>query len=124
MRFSTVDVHDIAAVAARVRTEGGHEGQRYEITGPAALSHQEMADIFTRVLGRPIAYVNVAPEAAREFMIGGGIPAWNVDKILDLYAFYRTGAAVAVTDVVERVGRKAPIPFDEFVRENAAAFQQ
>ena len=57
-----------------------------------------------------------------EFMIAGGIPVWNVDKILDLYAHYRTGKSAGVTDVVERVGRKAPIPFEAFVRDNAAAF--
>ena len=123
MRFSTVDVRDIAAVAAQALTGSGHEGERYTITGPVALSHQEIAAIFTAVLGREIAYVDVPPEAARGFMIGSGIPAWNVDKILDLFAHYRTGAAAMVTDVVEKVGGKAPIQFEAFVRDAAAAFQ-
>ena len=35
MKFSAVDVRDIAAVAAHVLTEDGHQWQRYTITGPA-----------------------------------------------------------------------------------------
>jgi uncharacterized protein YbjT (DUF2867 family) len=60
MKFSVVDARDIAAVAAHVLTEPGHEGKRYIITGPQALSHTEIAERFSQVLGRKIAYVDIA----------------------------------------------------------------
>jgi uncharacterized protein YbjT (DUF2867 family) len=122
MRISMVDVRDIAAVAARVLTEPGHAWQRYTITGPEALSHAEIAERFSQVLGRTIQYVAVEEDAAREWMLAAGLPPWTVDKVLDLYRYYRTGAAEEVTYEVEQVGRKAPIRFEQFVRDHAAAF--
>jgi hypothetical protein len=74
------------------------------------------------VLGRTIRYVDVPEDAAREWMLGAGIPAWTVEKVLDLYRYYRSGAAAEVTYLVERVGRKAPIAFEQFVSDHAAAF--
>jgi uncharacterized protein YbjT (DUF2867 family) len=122
MRYSAVDVRDIAAVAAHVLTEPGHQWQRYTITGPEALSHAEIAGRFTQVLGRTIQYVDVPEDAARDWLLAAGMPAWTVDKLMDLYRYYRTGAAAEVTNDVERVGRKAPIAFQQFVRDRAAAF--
>ena len=122
MKFSAVDVRDIAAVAAHVLTEDGHQWQRYTITGPEALSHAEIAERFSQVLGRTIQFVDVAEDAAREWMLAAGLPAWQVDKVLDLYRYYRSGAAAEVTYNVETVGRKAPIAFQQFVRDHAAAF--
>jgi uncharacterized protein YbjT (DUF2867 family) len=122
MMFSAVDVRDIAAVAAHVLTEPGHEWQRYTITGPEALSHAEIAARFSRVLGRTIEFVDVPEDAARQWMLDAGIPAWTVDKVLDLYRYYNTGAASEVTNNVECVGRKAPIAFQQFVRDHAAVF--
>jgi uncharacterized protein YbjT (DUF2867 family) len=122
MKFSPVDVRDIAAVAAHVLTEPGHEWQRYTITGPEALSHAEIAERFSKVLGHTIEYVAVAEDAAREWMLAAGMPPWTVDKVQDLYRYYRSGAADEVTYNVERVGRKAPIRFEQFVRDHAAVF--
>jgi uncharacterized protein YbjT (DUF2867 family) len=122
MKFSAVDVRDIAAVAAHVLTEDGHQWQRYAITGPEALSHAEICERFSRVLGRTIQYVAVTEDAAREWMLAAGLPAWTVEKVLDLYSYYRTGAAAEVTYTVERVGRKAPVSFEQFVRDHAPAF--
>jgi uncharacterized protein YbjT (DUF2867 family) len=122
MKYSAVDVRDIAAVAARVLTEPGHQWQRYTITGPEALSHADIAARFSQVLGRTIRYVDVPEDAASDWMLAAGVPAWTVDKLMDLYRYYRSGAAAEVTDQVERVGRKAPIAFQQFVRDCAAAF--
>ncbi len=122
MKLSAVDVRDIAAVAAHVLTEDGHQWQRYTITGPAALSHAEIAEKLSQVLGRTIEYVDVPEDGAREWMLAAGIPAWTVEKVLDLYRYYRSGAAAEVTYIVERVGRKAPIGFEQFVRDHAPVF--
>jgi hypothetical protein len=56
-------------------------------------------------------------------MLGAGMPAWTVDKVLDLYKYYRSGAAAEVTNHVESVGRKAPIAFQQFVRDHRVAFE-
>jgi uncharacterized protein YbjT (DUF2867 family) len=50
-RANIVDVRDIAALAAAALTNSGHEGKSYDITGPEALTHSEMAGRLSESLG-------------------------------------------------------------------------
>ncbi|WP_460503286.1 NmrA family NAD(P)-binding protein, partial [Hymenobacter agri] len=50
-RVSVVDIRDIAAAAAAALTESGHEGRTYNLTGPAALTHAEMASQLAQAQG-------------------------------------------------------------------------
>jgi uncharacterized protein YbjT (DUF2867 family) len=62
-RTSYTDTRDIAAVAAQVLTSPRHEGQRYTLTGPEALSAAEVAERLSAATGRPVRYVDL-PAAA------------------------------------------------------------
>src|SRR5262245_43604807 len=64
-RVSAVDVRDIAAVAVAALTETGHDGTTYTITGPAAITHAEIAEAISAATGRRIEFVDVAPDAFR-----------------------------------------------------------
>jgi uncharacterized protein YbjT (DUF2867 family) len=121
-RQSLVDVRDIAAVTAVVLTEAGHEGKTYEITGPEALSYEAVAAILTKALGRSVRYVDVPPEAAKQAMLVAGMPEWNAAAVTELYGVFATGRYARTTDAIERVTGKPPISFEQFVRDNAAAF--
>ena len=121
-KASFVDTRDIAAVAASALTEPGHEGKAYDITGPELLSYGDVAGIFSRVLGKPVKYQDIPPAAAKEAMVGMGIPEWNADGINELMDQMRGGAYAVVTRAVAEVGHKTPTTLEQFVRENAAAF--
>jgi uncharacterized protein YbjT (DUF2867 family) len=122
-RASHVDVRDIAAVAAAALTEPGHEGKAYDITGPASLSYADIAAILTRVLGHDVKHVDVTPDAARQALLGAGIPQWNVDGINELSAGVKDGIFDVVTTVVRDVGGKDPITPEQFIREHAGALR-
>ncbi len=64
-RIASIDIGDIAEVAATVLTNPGHEGKTYPITGPEALSMTEVAEKLSVVTNKPIKYVNVSPEEAK-----------------------------------------------------------
>jgi uncharacterized protein YbjT (DUF2867 family) len=122
-KVSTVDVRDIAAVAVKALTAPGHENKAYDVTGPEALTHEQVAQKLSAAAGRQIRYVDIPPAAYKEGAVGAGIPGWYADLLLDLYAFYVAGAAQKVSNDVERVtGRKAR-SFDEFARDHAQAFK-
>jgi uncharacterized protein YbjT (DUF2867 family) len=106
-----------------VLAEDGHEGKVYDITGPAALGYADVAATFARVLGRPVAYVDVPPAAAKQGMVAGGMPEWVADALNELSEQMKLGRFAEVTDVVRRVGKKEPVTLEQFVRENAAAFR-
>jgi uncharacterized protein YbjT (DUF2867 family) len=65
-KISVVDVRDIASVAAAALIGEGHAGRTYDLTGPEALSHTEMAEKLCRALDRQIQFVDVTPEAMME----------------------------------------------------------
>ena len=62
-RVSAVDVRDIAAVAVAALSEPGHGGQTYTITGPAAITHTDIALALSAATGREVEFVDVPAEA-------------------------------------------------------------
>ena len=89
-------------------TEPTHAGKAYSLTGPEALTYDEVAELLFKALGRPIQHVELSPEALKEGMLGEGTPERVADWLLDLERYFREGRASRVTDDVERVtGRKA-----------------
>jgi uncharacterized protein YbjT (DUF2867 family) len=119
---SAVDVRDIAEVAVAALTESGHAGKIYELTGPQALTHAEMAAHLSKALGRPVAFVDIPPEAMRDTLLSVGFPVWQADGLLEEYALYRRGEAAAVTSGVRDAIGEAPRSFEAFARDYAAMF--
>jgi uncharacterized protein YbjT (DUF2867 family) len=119
---SAVDVRDIAAVAATVLTEPGHVGATYTITGPAAVTHAEIADAIGAAVGRDVAFVDVPPEQFAE-TLRGVLPEWQVDGLLEDYAHYSRGEAADVLPTVAEVTGREPRTVTEFARDYAGAFR-
>jgi uncharacterized protein YbjT (DUF2867 family) len=122
-RVSAIDVRDIAAVAARVLEEEGHEGRAYDLSGPEALSYHQVANTFSVVLGRKVTYVNVADADFRSSLLGFGAPPWLADSLIELQHYAIEGQASDVLASVQQITGRKPISFDRFVRDHAGAFQ-
>ena len=123
-RVSIVDVRDIAAVAAAALTESGHEGKIYDITGPQALTHAEMASQLSDALGRDVAFVDIPEQAMRDMLFAFGIPAWQADGLIEDYAHYRLGEASTISSAVVDVTGRPPRSFAAFARDYKQAFVQ
>lgn len=122
-KWAAIDPADIGAVAVAALTGKGHEGKAYPLTGPESISASGYAAKLSSAIAKPVKFVDVPPEAAKDGMLKSGIPPVYVDALLDLFAAMKAGKADAVTDTVEKVtGRKAGT-FEAWARRNAAAFQ-
>lgn len=121
-KISAVDTRDIAVVAAAALTEEGHAGKIYNLTGPEALSHAEMAQKLSAALGRTLEFVDVQPEAMHDTLLQVGFPAWQAEGLIEDYAHYARGEAAAITSDIEKATGQAPHSFDVFARDYAAAF--
>lgn len=119
-KASLVDARDVAAVAAAVLTEAGHEGQTYMVTGPEALAKADAARIISKVTGRQVRYVNVSQEVMAENYHYLGWPHGWADELVDVEDLRVANRLATVTDVVERLAGKKPTSLEEFVREFAA----
>ena len=73
-QISHVDVRDIAAVAVQALTDPNHEGRAYTLSGPEALTYDELADALSKALGRPISHVNLSPSELKNGMLAEGMP--------------------------------------------------
>lgn len=122
-RVSAVDVRDIAAVAAVALTEPGHAGRTYTVTGPAAITHEEIAAALSTALGREITFVDAPPEVFAE-RLGGVLPAWQVGGLLEDYVHYARGEAAAIYPTVAEVTGQQPRDVGQFARDYADAFNQ
>lgn len=120
--LSWVDPDDVGAVAAHVLTTPGHEGASYDVTGPEVLNHDAVAERLTGLLGRPVRYVDVPPEAFRQNLESVGLPAWLAGALTELQQVYRAHAAEVVTDEVEKATGRPATTLDDWLARNQAAF--
>jgi uncharacterized protein YbjT (DUF2867 family) len=122
-KTSMIDARDVAAVAARALTEEGHEGKVHELTGAEAISHREIAEKLSGVLGRPVEHVEVSFEDARGGMLDMGMPEWLADAL---------GAIRSPAGGLHRRGdeygggnhRARATGYEEFARDYKEAFSE
>lgn len=122
-KLPPVHPRDIAAIAVRALTLPGHEGKRYTITGPEALTVSEQVKILANAVGKRIEYVPVPDEAIRAGMEKAGLPSPLINALVPFGAFIRTGKAAQVFPTVQEVTGRQPFTFSDWARENAAAFR-
>jgi uncharacterized protein YbjT (DUF2867 family) len=121
-RTSYIDTRDVAAVAAEVLTSPGHQGQRYTLTGPEALSAAEVAERLSAAAGRQVRYVDLPADAFAQALAGAGLPGWLVDAVVEGNTLLAAGDQATVTDQVARVTGRPPRTFQQFAADHRAAF--
>ena len=122
-RVAWIDARDIAAVAVKALTEPGHEGKEYPLTGPEALTGDQLAATLSDVLGRAVAYVGVSMEDSKQGMIRAGLDEALADMVNELYALGPMGHLATVLDTVERVTGRPARTFRRFAEDYADAFK-
>lgn len=115
-----VDTRDVAAVAAVVLTEEGHDEKRYTLTGPEPVSWAEVAATLTRTLRRPVEHRAESEPETFARLHDAGLPAWHIGAQLALAEYQRRGGGTSiVTDTVERLTGSPPRGIEDFVRDHA-----
>ena len=115
-RTSPVAVDDVARVVATVlRDPVPHVGQVYELTGPRTVGMTEMAEAFSRALGRPVSHVDVPLEWWRaEVLAKAGLPP-HTEHIANMARLHRENRYDRASDDVERVTGVPPRTIEAFV---------
>lgn len=122
-RLPLIDARDVASAAASLLADPeGHEGAVYTLTGPEPISHGHVANVLGAVLGKPVTYVPIPSTAAREAMLGQGLPEWLVEDLLLMAERVADGQAERVTDDVERLTGRRARTIEAFARDHRAQF--
>jgi uncharacterized protein YbjT (DUF2867 family) len=120
-RISHVDARDIAAVAAQALTAPDrHQRQAYLLTGPEAVTYDDLAAAVSSVLDRPIAHVTLPPEDLKAGMLAEGMPEPLADRMLDLERYFREGHADPVSPDIERITSRPATPLAKYLRDHAS----
>ncbi|MCX4580253.1 NAD(P)H-binding protein [Streptomyces sp. NBC_01571] len=104
-RTSPVAVDDVARVVATVlRDPAPHIGHVYELTGPRSVDMTEIAQEFSRALGRPVSYVDVPLDQWRaEVLAKAGLPPHTEQHIATMARLHHENRYDRTSDDVERL---------------------
>jgi uncharacterized protein YbjT (DUF2867 family) len=127
--ISMVDIRDIGEAAAkelmrREAADGPLPREAYDLVGPDALTGDDLATLWSEVLGRPIAYggndLEVLEQNLKAFA-----PAWYAYDLKLMMRRYQQQGALASADQIQRLERllgHAPRSYRAFAEEVAASW--
>jgi NAD(P)H dehydrogenase (quinone) len=119
-RIGYVTRDDCAAVAATVLAEGGSEGQLLEITGPEAVTDEDVAAALTEVTGRSVRYAPVGDDELTAWLVAAGTPPVLAETLTDVGVARRGGWLDVVTHAAERLTGRRPTSVAEFLAAGPA----
>ncbi|KQN49744.1 NAD(P)-dependent oxidoreductase [Serratia sp. Leaf50] len=107
-----------AAVLASEET-----GRRvYEITGPAAVTAEEVASIVTALAGKPVVHAEISPAALREGLTATGLPSTVIGALVGFDVATSLGFHTTVTSAIEDLTGGAPTSVRDFLTAHQGAF--
>jgi NAD(P)H dehydrogenase (quinone) len=114
-RTAYVSREDCAAAAAAVLVKEGHENRAYDITGPDAISPQDLASLATELGNRPVEVVQVDDDALIAGMIAGGLPEAAARVVASFPAAARKGFLGSVSSAVDELTGVLPTSLRDVV---------
>jgi uncharacterized protein YbjT (DUF2867 family) len=121
-RFAPLNVSDIGEMAANVLTTSGHDNTAYNITGPELLSGEEIAQVFTNVTGKTVAYVSPTVEQTLGSLLSTGWPEWQAHGMLELFEVFATNQAAVISPDGEKLLGRPLTRLSTFIAANKSAF--
>lgn len=115
-RVASVTRADVARVAAAVlRNPDEHIGRTHDLTGPEALTLDEVARTITEVTGRVVTFHDETVEEAYESRLAWEAPQWQYDAWVSTYTAIAAGELVPVSAAVERITGRAAESLRDFL---------
>ncbi len=116
-RVAAITRADAAAVASRVlRDADSHRGKTYTLTGPQALSMDEVAHIISQETGRTISFHQETLEEAYASRMIWDVPDWQREAWVSTYTAIAAGELAQVSTSVLDITGQEPMSFSSFVR--------
>lgn len=115
--FSPVDLADVAAAAATVLQQPGHNGAVYQLAGPETLSSAQMAELVGQRIGRPVAARRLP--LAEWQAANRSLPPYALDTLSAMFAYYNAhGFAASSAQLTALLGYE-PGTFADFLAREA-----
>jgi uncharacterized protein YbjT (DUF2867 family) len=119
---SFIDARDIAAVAARLLTSQTFTNRDFDLTGPRALDHTEVAAILTQATGKTIGFTDIMPDAMLQGLLGAGLPEDYARFLVLILGYFKAGHAERTTDAVLQITGHAPRTIEQYAKDYRASW--
>ncbi len=122
-RTSYIDAYDVGRAAAFVLDGNWHSGKKYCITGPKALSDDDVAKDLSLRLGKDIRAVDTDPEEAYATLLQRTNDDWKAKAMLQVLQMERASLLSPVTNDLKALTGSGPRSFAQFLTDNLASFK-
>jgi NAD(P)H dehydrogenase (quinone) len=133
-RVAFITRDDVAAVAAALMAGRGERNKAYDVTGPAAVSWNDVAAMITEISGVPVEVVDLTDEQMYAMWDSLGVPReatgdfsrspvpWCSDGMVSLGRAIRLGHLATVSNTVEQLTGRKPRSLRELMQEKAPSW--
>lgn len=112
------DLRDVAEVIRLVLTNPAHRNKSYDLTGPEALTLSDVAEKFSKVLGREIRYVPQPIEDFRKVLTQVGLTEWRINAVCDEFQLLADRNSAETTDTVRQLLGREPTSLEKFIEDH------
>ncbi|MDR3607636.1 MAG: SDR family oxidoreductase [Oligoflexia bacterium] len=121
-KTSFIDARDISAVAAKLLTGDSLNNRDFDITGPEAIDHDQVAEIISAVSKKNVVYQEVEPSVLQKGLIAAGLPEDYCNFLIMILGFLREGYNAKVTENVQLILGRPPIAFEQYAKDTKQAW--
>lgn len=112
---------DCGRADAAVLASSDTERRIHDITGPEALTTEQVAGMVSEVTGKPLAHADVPADVLRQGMTDAGMPPTLIGAMLGFDIATALGYYGVVTSAVQDLTGQAPTPLRDFIVANRLA---
>lgn len=117
-KFGGIARDDSADAIVGALTTPGHDNVTYDLTGPAAITMEEVAEELTRATGSLVTYDAETIDQAYASRSGYGAEDWRVSGWVTSYAAIAVGELDVVSTAVQDLSGHAPMSFHEYLTQS------
>lgn len=123
-RIPFIDAADIAAVAVAALVNPNFAPGERVLTGPEALSYDEVADRIAAVARRPVRHCRLSVEELARRYAGFGIPQGYADALARMDEAISNGSEDRTTEEVEQATGRKPTGLTDFLAVHGKAYHR
>ena len=117
-KISFVSAEDIALVAYHTLVEEKPPNRDYVIVGPELLSHDEVAALFTDILGRQVRHIRRSKEQVVQAFVDFGFPEPYASRLSEGEFRASQGGFAILNDEVAQVTGRSPYTLRQYIQKH------
>lgn len=121
-KVSFVDTRDVSAVIAKLLTSEEFDNQEFDLSGPEAIDHNDVAAKIGNKIHSSVIYSDVQPAVLQNGLLQAGLPGDYVDFLLLIFSFLKAGYNATITDNISKILNRTPRGLDDYVADYQSAW--